>query len=224
MKRNKEESAFKKKIKELKSTTRGKAILKLIRWGIFFLCLFIFCIIASLISSKTPPAETPNKPAEKNEFSESEKLSKLEKDLANSSFDYEYNITINNEKIVFKGTKTNEKDSGYKNTNAGSIVYTIDKTGTYEEKVNERIPLTNLYEGLNAEYFDINKLINITNKISFTRNTECDCAYPVYDGTLNGITYTLSLNTEETFISGINIKTENAIYDFNFSNVKEQNP
>ena len=50
--KNKKESELKQKIKELKKTNKGKAILRLIKWCIFFVILFIFLAIASLMSPK----------------------------------------------------------------------------------------------------------------------------------------------------------------------------
>ena len=66
-KKIKKESALKKKIKELKKTSRGKAILRLIKWCIFFLVLFIFLAIASLTQPKNnihkPNLNEPQEPS-----------------------------------------------------------------------------------------------------------------------------------------------------------------
>ena len=48
---------IRRKIKELKKTNRGKAFLKLIYWGIFFLILLVFVLLSSL---KSPEKKIEN--------------------------------------------------------------------------------------------------------------------------------------------------------------------
>ena len=139
--KNKKESALKQKIKELKKTNKGKAILRLIKWCVFFVILFIFLAIASLMSPKNNSIKKPNneinKPQEeipKDNWNEEtltiETINEYQEKL-NNDYDYKYEISINKEKYIFSGTKTNNINKGYKESSTGIIKYSIDSTGTY---------------------------------------------------------------------------------------------
>lgn len=51
LKKEKTPSKFKVWKKKMKETPKGRAYLKLIYWGIFFVALFIFLIVSSMITS-----------------------------------------------------------------------------------------------------------------------------------------------------------------------------
>ena len=153
------ESFLKNKIKEMKKTAKGKAILKLIGWVIFFVLLLILCLIASLISPATKTAPLPSIDNEINtqeQFDGKEHIRKLQYSLLMGNYDYNFDININNEKYLFEGNNTNNVNKGYKTTSLGIIKYYIDNTGIYREFNDVKTPIDNLYEGINANYLDLN--------------------------------------------------------------------
>lgn len=228
------EGTIKFKIQELKKTSRGKAILRLIKWCIFFLILFIFLIIASLVSPKDKIQKSPvnnvnkepieNNPEEKNETLNKETLNieditRFQNKLSNI-FDYNYDIKINNEKYIFNGTKTKIENTGYKESSSGIIKYIIDSGGTYMETTTSKTPITNLYEGLEENYLDPIFVLNIIKDLAITRDYECDCIEPVYKANDSKNIYRLTTNDNELTSISITALDFSYKYTLSFSNIK----
>ena len=221
--KNKKESALKQKIKELKKTNKGKAILRLIKWCIFFVILFIFLAIASLMSPKNTSIKKPNneinKPQEeipKDNWNEEtltiETINEYQEKL-NNDYDYKYEISINKEKYIFSGTKTNNINKGYKESNTGIIKYSIDSTGTYMETTTEKILINNLYEGIEENYLNPIYVLNIIKELEITRDKECDCIEPVYKSNDSKNIYRITTSNQN--ITGIDITALDFSYIYN---------
>ena len=229
--KNKKESALKQKIKELKKTNKGKAILRLIKWCIFFVILFIFLAIASLMSPKNTSIKKTNneinKPQEeipKDNWNEEtltiETINEYQEKL-NNDYDYKYEISINKEKYIFSGTKTNNINKGYKESNTGIIKYSIDSTGTYMETTTEKILINNLYEGIEENYLNPIYILNIIKELEITRDKECDCIEPVYKANDSKNIYRITTSNQN--ITGIDITALDFsyIYNLDFKNIIE---
>lgn len=221
--KNKKESALKQKIKELKKTNKGKAILRLIKWCIFFVILFIFLAIASLMSPKNTSIKKPNneinKPQEeipKDNWNEEtltiETINEYQEKL-NNDYDYKYEISINKEKYIFSGTKTNNINKGYKESNTGIIKYSIDSTGTYMETTTEKTLINNLYEGIEENYLNPIYILNIIKELEITRDRECDCIEPVYKANDSKNIYRITTSNQN--ITGIDITALDFSYIYN---------
>lgn len=233
-KKIKKESALKRKIKELKKTSRGKAILRLIKWCIFFLCLFIFLAVAATIApknnlnkpnlnneTKEPDNELPQENINWNEEALTiETINKYQNHLSNI-YDYNYEITINSEKYIYSGTKTKTDNKGYKESKNGIIKYYLDNTGTYMETTTEKILIDNLYEGLEGNYLNPIYVLNIIKELAITRDRECDCIEPVYKTNDDKNMYRLSISNND--IKGITIIALDFSYSYvlNFDNIKD---
>lgn len=228
----KEDNSLKKKIKKLKETSRGKAIWRLIKWGIFFFLLFLLCIIAALMpknlkqtTKQTVPKDVIEK-KEKENLANTSTLKKLEDQFLASSFQYVYEIQINGETIKFNGTKSQDKDTGYKETNNGIIKYFIDSTGIYQETTTDKVLIHNLYENLNETYFHFEVLFPNLGALSFLRVDNCgdDCA--IFQADNENISYEIELvngmDTMDNSIRRITIHEEDIVYQFGFSNVKRE--
>ena len=205
----KKESKLKKQINELKKTNRGKAILKLIKWSIFFVILFIILIISSFIKPTEKNQTNSNNNSSSNEQIEqvlsSKTINELKNELLNNTYNYKYEITINNDKYIYNGTKNKDNESGYKETSQGVIKYYIDNTGTYEEKLNEKIPLSNLYENLDYNYINLDNLLNnIASYELILISSDVDLTYAK---TINNITWRIIINKNK--IKSININKSN---------------
>lgn len=221
--KNKKESALKQKIKELKKTNKGKAILRLIKWCIFFVILFIFLAIASLMSPKNTSIKKPNneinKPQEeipKDNWNEEtltiETINEYQEKL-NNDYDYKYEISINKEKYIFSGTKTNNINKGYKESNTGIIKYSIYGTGTYMETTTEKTLINNLYEGIEENYLNPIYILNIIKELEITRDRECDCIEPVYKANDSKNIYRITTSNQN--ITGIDITALDFSYIYN---------
>lgn len=221
--KNKKESALKQKIKELKKTNKGKAILRLIKWCVFFVILFIFLAIASLMSPKNTSIKKPNneinKPQEeipKDNWNEEtltiETINEYQEKL-NNDYDYKYEISINKEKYIFSGTKTNNINKGYKESSTGIIKYSIDSTGTYMETTTEKTLINNLYEGIEENYLNPIYILNIIKELEITRDRECDCIEPVYKANDSKNIYRITTSNQN--ITGINITALDFSYIYN---------
>lgn len=221
--KNKKESALKQKIKELKKTNKGKAILRLIKWCVFFVILFIFLAIASLMSPKNNSIKKPNneinKPQEeipKDNWNEEtltiETINEYQEKL-NNDYDYKYEISINKEKYIFSGTKTNNINKGYKESNTGIIKYSIDSTGTYMETTTEKTLINNLYEGIEENYLNPIYILNIIKELEITRDRECDCIEPVYKANDSKNIYRITTSNQN--ITGIDITALDFSYIYN---------
>lgn len=219
----KEKNKLKKKIKELKSTSRGQAIWRLIKWAIFFFALFIFLIISSLITAnrQTKIPSIPDPPI-KEETPVPPKIKTL-KELANtllkSTYDYKYEINVNDELYIYNGHKDLTKEVGYKETSSGIIKYYKDETGTYQMLPNENIPLENLYENINSDYIDVEKILIISDKLEFTLNKTISSKTQIYESkdTINNYQY----ETDNTNLLMIKIFNDNYSYNLVFSNHEE---
>lgn len=230
-KKEKKENKLKAKIKEMKKTPKGAAIVKLIGWIIFFVFLFIFCFISSLITSVVPPQtkqdeKVPiNEPIDEPNTSldiynlDINNLISLEQKLLNNGYRYEYKININAEKYIFNGNHSANIDTGYKESSTGIIKYYVDLTGAYQETTNEKILISNLYEGLNSNYFDLTYIFGLINTLELTRDLECDCSYPVYKMEDTENIYRISIN--DNFITAIDIISKNDNYSYNLNYISE---
>lgn len=228
----KKESALKKKIKEMKKTTKGTAILKLIGWGIFFFIIFVFWVIASFTysPSKMENAKPDNNITDQEEqkpiIDKEKEYIKLLEDLERSNYDYKYEITINDSKYIYNGKKENNIEQGYKESNNGIIKYYIDDTGIYEETTTNKIPITNLYENIEEDNLNINKIIEILQDKTFKNSPTVEFNYPTYlvetEKNIYYICYEKAIGEENNKVKMLIIKAldNTYIYQLTFNNVR----
>ena len=200
----------------LQKTPRGQAYLKLIYWGIFFLILFIILAFSIAFNNNTsqenntqepitePPTEIKEEPIT---------LGEMENNLLNSTYTYKYNILINDITYLFEGTKYNTYEEGYK-TSSNIIKYYIDNTGTYQVIEDIWIPITNLYEGLDPNLFNIEYLFNTINNLNLTRSSNTYSALDEY------YEYKLNINDEQITSIIVTSIDKTISYDLNFANIE----
>jgi len=232
--KRKKESEWKKKIKEMKKTARGKAILKLIGWGIFFFIILVFCLISSIMNPK--PIEKPNIeiPTEKDESKEEEnkkaeqilteeKAKEIINELKNHTYDYEIKVTQKEITYTYSGHKEPNLETGYKESKEGIIKYIIDNTGTFQEIQGEKTPITNLYEGLDLNYMVWDNLFEQVGNIEYYLTEENEnLVYHMASEIIN-IYLTMTKEHQVTNIKIIQEEseyTDSFIYDFEFKNRK----
>ncbi len=207
---------------KMKKTPKGRAYLKLIYWGIFFIALFIFLAISSSFSAnyntKTPQDTPPLEEEQEQEPSNQEvTLEDLETELLNTTYDYSYEILIGDTNYLFEGTKYSTYETGYKTVGQEIIRYYLDDTGTYQLVDDQRILITDFYQGLNALYLDLTYLFNHLNNIGLTQDLTCDCTYPVYSALDEINRYTLNLSDDATSITSLIITGLDNSYEYNLN-------
>lgn len=236
----KKESKLKKKIKEMKKTAKGSAILKLIGWGIFFFAILVFCMFASLA---TPKKETSNNPSmkeptkdENKEDNNKEEEKKAEQTLTvqksqeiinhlkSKSYDYEIKVALKGLTYTYNGHKEPNLEVGYKESKDGIIKYVIDMTGTYQENQGEKTPITNLYEGLELNYMNWNNLFEQVGKMEYSLLEENENFVYHMASEIRNIYLTV---TKDYQVTNIKITeeasdyTEGFEYHFQFKNIEE---
>ena len=231
MKKNKKEkkpSKFKLWKQKMKSTPKGKSILKLIYWSIFFLALFIFLGVSSIITSNhenlSNTDNTINKVEDDEEVIIPKTLDNMMNELMNGTYEYTYDIHILENEFLFEGTKYDTYEEGYKNyvTNLGSgvIKYYIDSTGTYQVNGQEKALITNFYDGINTQFLNLEELFSIMNALGLKKD-ENITSYTSYYCSDNDYQYMLNINQNGTFITDISIVSMdgNTTYLLSFNNV-----
>ncbi len=222
----KKKSKLKNKINTLKKTTKGKATLRLIKWCIFFVLLFLFLLISSLFkpSPKTPIEEEPASPTSSSpsEYIPEDTLNiatfnNALKTLTSSPYNYNYEITVNDTNYIYKGTQEGEATTGYKETNMGITKYYRDSTGSYSLNMDSKVPYPDLYAGLDTNYLDLNYLKNTFQGLTFTLNSNHNCSNYLYESTINDINYQIEFDHNTYHLVFININTPNATYHLNFN-------
>jgi len=220
----KKESKLRKKIKEMKETTKGKAILKLIGWTIFFFILFIFLIVSSMLPQaeieNNNPVEAPSTDADW-KVDNKEIIKKVQDDLLTKNYDYTYEIKINEIEYIYEGNKNNKIDKGYKTTLTGITKYYIDDTGIYREFGEEKTLIDDLYQEINYSYINLNYLFNILKpeKLLVVMSND-DTAVYEYNDTVNQYTFAYYKYSENNVYSvTITVNNDNDIYILNYRNV-----
>ncbi|MCI8670738.1 MAG: hypothetical protein HFI36_01730 [Bacilli bacterium] len=212
------------KIKTLRSTSKGKAIFKLIMWGIFFSVLFLFCGIMALIGpiqiDEKPSAEIKDE-VNKNNDNDEDLLVKdfiyYKNKFSEGNYNYTYNITIGDSKYIFDGSIVNNVNSGYKESNMGIIKYYLDETGVYQELAGNKVLISNLYENLNSSYFSLQDVLNSVSALNPVLNNLSEVTYPVYEAS-NGISkYVVEFVNEEKI--NITISEESVTYSIVYMKV-----
>ncbi len=216
---------------EMKKTPKGKAILKLIYWGIFFIVLFSFLFIASSLSSNYEINNNyENNDSEVNKEEEKEIIPKtikeMEEDLINKTYKYTYDIRVINNTYLLEGTKYVDHIEGYKSSNYNGnyevIKYYLDESGIYEVVDKNLVLIEDFYQDINKDFLNLPNLFTIINKLTLTLD-EQNYGYPVYSAQDEYYTYTLNINKDKNAITDISIVSIDGsiTYLYTFSNIGE---
>ena len=111
-------------------------------------------------------------------------------------------------------TKTKENITGYRENSEGLIKYEINNEGIFQINMDEKVPLENLYLGLNENYLDIQKIYDLTSTLTENINEEENEI--IYENDNIGIIFKI----DEQNILSINIKDNNDNYLLEFDNIK----
>ena len=135
--------------------------------------------------------------------------------LLNSNYEYEYNVTNNEITYIYNGVKCNNVDLGYKETSEGIIKYYQNENNTYQVILNEYLPITNLYEGIDTSFIDLNVLFDNLSEYLYNTVKNEDTREITYNK--DGYQVTVTTNLEE--ITHISVITDIGTYNLSFNAV-----
>ena len=183
------------------NTEQGRAIIKLSLFGIFALILILIIRIRGEVTSEYFVNYSPST------ISYEEKISNLK----NNNFDFEYIVTINNNKTIYKGTKENSNESGYKEDGSGIYKYTIEDGIVYKINIDQQEQIYNLYENIDSNYLNVSYVLALIETSTYEK---IDNAYIYYvDDKI------IKVSFNDNNITNININYSEGIYDLNFRNM-----
>lgn len=137
---------------------RGKAILKLCMWFVFFLLMSIAILLTNTFSNSTIPPKV-NEPVN-NEQKKYLNLKEIWNLLSSSNYHYQYQIhhKITNESTVFQGEKNNDIDTGYRESKIGIIKYRLENGHIYQIFVDNEEEIPKIFESDDENYLNLEKL------------------------------------------------------------------
>ena len=194
-------------------TERGKAIIKLGGWFIFIIALIIFVLVSEKNANNNVIDDTNSDKDEVTETYEFLLFSEMINNLINGNYEYSYNITSNNINYIYEGIKCNNEELGYKESIDKIIKYYINDQNTYQVILNEYVEITNLYEGIDTNFINLEVLFNNLNEYLYNTVKNENTRVITYDK--DG--YKVSITTDLENITNISITTDNSVYNLDFN-------
>lgn len=196
-------------------TERGKALIKLGAWMIFIIALIVFVLVSEKnaddnILDDTNNNEVNNEPTETYEF---KIFSEMIASLLNGNYEYSYNIVNNGITYIYNGIKCNNEELGYKETSENVIKYYKNEGNAYQVILDQYVEVTNLYEGIDTSFIDLNILFNNLNEYLYNVEKNESIRTITYDKDGYGVEVTTNLDN----ITNINIVTDIGTYDLDFN-------
>lgn len=148
MKRENQKESF---MNQMWNTQKGKALIKL---GIWFL---FFCLIGILLLFSEPNVQTKKQETPKVQEEKYLTLDNMFENLLEN--DYEYQIEIldkeTEERITYNGEIKDGIDLGYRESKIGIIKYKITNGKTYQILIDEETEMNNLFQEEDQNYVSI---------------------------------------------------------------------
>ena len=208
-----ETKGFKEKFKEAWANPRKKAAIKLGFYLIFMLGVCLLVAIGSNMGSKLEDIPEISDELKKATFDD--KLLKL----LNNNYSYTYEIYESGVRnTVFTGVKLNNRELGFKETALENIKYLIEDNLVYKINLNEKVLISNLYENIDYEYFNLLYIKNII--INATKTEMHDEENNLYYNYTN-IGENLNIYFDEENITEIVIDKENVKYILKYNKIGE---
>lgn len=182
-----EENSFLSKLKKVWENPKGKAAIKL---GGYLLVIIVISVIAAVGSRMNNNIEE-EKEVEKT-LTYSDKIKMIE----DNNYNYVFEVTKGEEKIIFSGVKYEKRDLGYKETESKTIKYYIDDQD-YEVVLGELYPIDDLYVGTNGELIDMEYIVDTIKNMDGELKENSYEKYYVYDDILNNIRTSVYFNEEK---------------------------
>lgn len=155
------------KIKELRSTEKGKTLLKFILYMIFLFFVIIICAVGGRNNPTLSSSSNSSDEAESGEIVQKE-LTYFDKQLLlyKGKYKFVYSVTGANVNIVYTGEYDSGNTSGYKETSEELIRYSIEDNIVYKHNLKSQEPYELLYDGVDEKLFDFKTVFSKLNSSS----------------------------------------------------------
>ena len=175
--------------------------------------LILWMVALSLLMGLTALLNQFSAPKNKIETKDEETISydEIWKNLLNANYEFQYVVTLEDEKIEYNGKVEGKKISGYRENKEGILKYEIEDDISYELVMGERKPLETLYENVNKDYFSLDSLYVLL------KDTPVEEEDLLYTYEMNGNVDIQVLLSKENKIQKITIQEENTVYELNFT-------
>ena len=138
----------------------------------------------------------------------------LENELLNGTYEYEYQIQVNGNDYFFDGEKFLDHEEGYQTSSLGIIHYYLDDTRIYQISGEERVLLTEFYQGMDANLINLEYIFNTMNMLGISEH------HLLMEDEENR--YTLVLSSDGYHIEKITIESLDGLhsYELSFQNIE----
>lgn len=208
------------KFMQLWHNKRTHAAMVLGLWMLFLLFVIIISFIGGE-ATKNENNQNVNTPAIQEEVTEFKDYKEMQAELLKLNFEYEYSITNGNNKVVYKGEKIDNLETGYRETHEETIKYYIDETGLYKVQMDELYALDKLYENIFESLIDPEYIFNTINEQSYLTEESDNTRFYTYKFILDGINYEVVIYTDLENITQINVKFEDNLYELKYTNINQ---
>lgn len=180
---------------EFWQTPRGKAIIKLCLWGIFFLVLFI------LIGLEKPINNEINN-NEETEVKQFVLYYDMLEEIKQNNYKYKYSIKINDLNYILEGSKNGLIEEGLLESNNNIFKYYIDSNGIYKVNLDQKEKIDKLDNNIDDNIININNLLEMIKDIDYKVEKEDEIRNIIYDSS----DFNLVVTTDLNHIKNINYK------------------
>ncbi len=180
---------------EFWQTPRGKAIIKLGLWGIFFLVLFI------LIGLEKPINNEINN-NEETEVKQFVLYYDMLEEIKQNNYKYKYSIKINDLNYILEGSKNGLIEEGLLESNNNIFKYYIDSNGIYKVNLDQKEKIDKLDNNIDDNIININNLLEMIKDIDYKVEKEDEIRNIIYDSS----DFSLVVTTDLNHIKNINYK------------------
>ena len=180
---------------EFWQTPRGKAIIKLSLWGIFFLVLFI------LIGLEKPINNEINN-NEETEVKQFVLYYDMLEEIKQNNYKYKYSIKINDLNYILEGSKNGLIEEGLLESNNNIFKYYIDSNGIYKVNLDQKEKIDKLDNNIDDNIININNLLEMIKDIDYKVEKEDEIRNIIYDSS----DFSLVVTTDLNHIKNINYK------------------
>ena len=201
------------KDKNFWKTDKGNSLIKLVLWLLFVLFLvMVFAFNENKIEKNEEEKKVEEQVVETEIF---KPYDEMQKNILSNGYQYTYEIIGTDFKFTYTGSVCNNKNIGFKESNAEIIKYFIKDGMHYQVKLDTLEQINNLYENIDSSFLDINLLFNNLKNNLYKVIKSGDTRTINY----NKDGYQVSVNTSLDNITQINIESDNIKYNLYFANI-----
>ncbi len=202
-------------IKKMRETERGRTLLKFILYMTFLAFVFVLYFVSRIPITPTERMDKDSSDLESTiPKEETKELTYYQKQEKLKIEEYEFTFTCQKgETITFYGKYRDGKIEGLKETKTDLIKYVVEEGNYYRQNGDQLEEYEDLYEGLNENVLDVQKLFQLLNENSAKierRDEEKIYTYILENGTYKVI-------TDREHITKIEVTNDLESYDLEFS-------